>query len=68
MNGSSSRRIRQKIFISVVLGCLALAVGYTAWVILRAGPIAQAQAKGAPLPTASPNDLETLRLDPISSS
>ena len=64
MNGSSSRRIRQRIFISVVLGCLALAVGYTARVILRAGSNAQAHAKEAPLSTESPNDLETLQAGP----
>jgi len=62
MNAPSSRRIRQRIFISVVLGCLVLAVGYTARVILRAGSSTQAQR--APLPTESPNDLETLQAGP----
>ena len=64
MNRSRSRLKRTRIFTWVVLGCLALAVGYTSWVILRAGSNAQAQAKGAPLPTASPNDLETLQAGP----
>jgi hypothetical protein len=64
MNAPSSRRIRQRIFISVVLGCLVLAVGYTARVILRAGSSVQAESQGAPLPTESPNDLETIQAGP----
>jgi len=64
MKGSSSRKIRQRIFIWVVLGCLALAVGYTSWVVARAGASAQAEAQGTPLPTASRNDLETLQAGP----
>ena len=50
-----------RIFAWVVLGCLALAAGYTSWVIVRAGSSAQAQAQGPLLPTASQNDLETLQ-------
>ena len=47
MELSSSRQERQKIFMWVVLGCIAVGVGYTAWVILRANAgTAPVQAQG----------------------
>jgi hypothetical protein len=64
MNVSSSRKIRHRIFTWVVLGCLALAVGYTSWVVVRANSSAQAQAQGTLQPTASPNDLDRLQNGP----
>ncbi|HEU4746058.1 MAG TPA: hypothetical protein VFS61_12520 [Anaerolineales bacterium] len=64
MNGSSSRQTRQKIFTRVVLGCLALAVGYTAWVMIRASFNAQARAERTLPPTASLNDLKSLQSRP----
>ena len=63
MKPSNSRQGRQRMFIWVVVGCIALAVGYTAWVILRSGSSAQAQAQGA-LPAASPGDLEAIQRGP----
>ena len=36
MNPSISRQGRQKIFAVIVVCCVALAIGYTSWVILRA--------------------------------
>lgn len=36
MNPSLNRQGRQKIFLWILLGCIALAVGYTSWIILRA--------------------------------
>lgn len=53
---------RQRLFVWVVLGSIALAVGYTAWVILRAG--VQAQGQGTPLPIAGSNDLEAIQKGP----
>ena len=66
---SSSRQGRQKIFAWVVLGCIALAVGYTSRVILRANAgadLAQAQAQGqaTPLPIARTNELEAIQKGP----
>src|ERR1051325_6336203 len=56
---------RQKLFLWVVLGCVALAVGYTSWGILRANASASlAQAKITPLPMAGPSDLEALQSQP----
>jgi hypothetical protein len=64
MNPSSSRQGRQKIFVWVALGCLALAVGYTTWVILRANASAQAQEQGTRLSIAGPNELESFQKGP----
>ena len=44
MKASSSRESRRRIFLWIALGCLALAIGYTSWVVLRA------RAKPVPLP------------------
>ena len=61
---ASSSQIRRRIFTGVVLACLALAVGYTSWVIIRAKASAQVQAQEPLLPTSSLNDLETLQNGP----
>jgi len=63
-NSPTSRRGRQKIFLWVVLGCLALAVGYTARVFLRAGASAQAQGQGTPLPVAGADELQVIQSQP----
>lgn len=64
MNRPSSRPWRQKIFVLIVIGCLALAVGYTARVIQHTNASAQAQGQGSSLPVAGPNELETLQKGP----
>ena len=61
MNPSNSRQGHQRAFLWVVLGSLVLAVGYTAWVILRSGASAQAQG---PLPAAAPGDLAAIQSGP----
>ena len=56
---------RRRIFLWVVLGCIALAVGYTSWGILRANASAGlAQAQGAPRLIAQPSDLEAIQNGP----
>ena len=62
MNPSDSRQQRRKLFVWVVLGCIALGVGYTAWVILRAGSNA-AQANPQ-LPMAGPEELQAVQSGP----
>src|SRR5919108_4870129 len=67
MNSSISRQGRQKIFAWVVLGCIALAIGYTAWVIQRADAYAdhaQTQGQGAPLSIAGSNELKAIQKQP----
>jgi len=67
MNPSISRQGRQKIFAWVVLGCMALAIGYTSWVIQRADASAdhvQEQGKGTPLSIAGPDELEAIQKQP----
>ena len=68
MNPSFSRRQgRQKIFVWVVLACIALAVGYTSRVILRADAGAlqiQAGSPGTPLPIAGPDELAAIQNGP----
>jgi len=67
MKPSSSRQGRQRTFLWIVLGCIALAVGYTSWGILRAMARAdhvQAQGQGTPLSIARPNDLEAIQNQP----
>jgi hypothetical protein len=64
MNPSSNRQRRQRLFAWIVIGCIALAAGYTAWVILRAGPGA-AQGPTIPgLPAAGPADLQAIQSSP----
>jgi hypothetical protein len=67
MNPSISRQRRQNIFVWVVLGCIALAVGYTSWVILHgnasADPV-QAQDQGTPQPIAQPDELQVIQKKP----
>jgi len=69
MNPSISREWRQKLFAWVVLGCLALAVGYTVWIILRANTSptptqSQVQLQSTPERIASPEELETIQKNP----
>jgi hypothetical protein len=64
-NQSNSRQNRQRVFVWVVLGCIALAVGYTSWGILHAGAIAGlVQAQGTPQSIAQPSDLEAIQNRP----
>jgi hypothetical protein len=63
MKQSSSLQGRRKIFLWIVLGCLALAVGYTARGILRAGA-GGVQAQGGPLTTAEPGKLAAIQSGP----
>ena len=69
MNPSLSRQGRRKIFTWVLLGCIALAVGYTAWVILHADANrnhaqSQVQEQGTPQPIARPEELEAIQKGP----
>src|SRR5687768_4067024 len=69
MNPSISRQGRQKIFAWIVVGCIALAVGYTSWVILRAdsGLIdtqSQVEAQATLQPIARPEELQTIQKGP----
>ena len=67
MNPSISRKGRQKIFTWVVLGCMALAVGYTSWVIRRADARTnevQAGFQGTPLSIAGAKELEAIQKEP----
>ena len=65
MNPARNRTERRRIFLWVVLGCIALAVGYTSWGILRANASAGLmQAYGTPLPMAGPSDLEAIQNQP----
>jgi hypothetical protein len=61
MKQTNNRQGRQKIFLWIVLGCLALAVGYTARGILRAGASA---GQVAPLDIAAPGELATIQNGP----
>jgi hypothetical protein len=62
MNPSISRQRRQNIFVWVVLGCIALGIGYTSWVILRGNASADpVQAQGTPLPIAQPDELQAIQ-------
>ena len=62
---SRNRPERQRIFGWVLLGCIALAVGYTSWGILRANAGAGlVQAQETPLPMAGPGDLESIQSQP----
>jgi hypothetical protein len=67
MNPFINRQGRQKIFAGIVIGCIALAVGYTAWVIQRAdagvNPV-QAGSQGMPPSTGVPNELDTIQGQP----
>jgi hypothetical protein len=67
MEPSGSRQQRQKIFVWVLLGCIALAVGYTAWALLRgdvSSGLVQAQGQGTPLPIAGRAELEAIQSGP----
>jgi len=67
MNPSISRQQSRKIFAWVVVGCIALAVGYTSRVILRANASTmqiQAGSPGTPLPIAGREELEAIQRQP----
>jgi hypothetical protein len=69
MNPSISRQVRQKIFAWVALVCLALALGYTSWVILRAdagphGTQSEVQAQATPQSMARPEELQAIQNAP----
>lgn len=64
MKPSSNRGQRGKIFMWIVLGCIALAVGYTGWVIQRANASAALAEANPPLPVAGANELETIQSQP----
>jgi hypothetical protein len=64
MRTSGSRQQRQRTFLWVVFGCLALAIGYTSWVILRGNASAaqpQVGGQGTPLPIAGPHELQAIQ-------
>lgn len=63
MNPYPSRSARQKIFLWIVLAALALAIGYPAWVILRAGANA-GSARVSLQPPAHPEELEAIQKGP----
>jgi hypothetical protein len=67
MRPSSSRQQRHKTFLWVVLGCVALAIGYTSWVMLRGSASAaqlQVGGQGTPLPIAGPDELRAIQSGP----
>jgi len=71
MKSSNSRQGRRKIFVWIVLGCVALAVGYTSRVLLRANAEtihaqveAQAQGQVTPLSIAEQRELEAIQNQP----
>lgn len=56
---------RQKLFIWVVLACVALAVGYTVWSVSQAqAREGVSQAYGTQLPAAGPSDVASLQNQP----
>ena len=63
MSSSNSRQERGKLFMWVLLGSLAVAVGYTAWVIVRSNASA-AGAQMEPLVAASPEELKAIQSAP----
>ncbi|HEX5941790.1 MAG TPA: hypothetical protein VFY66_05900 [Anaerolineales bacterium] len=60
MNSSHSRQARQKTFLWILIGCIALAVGYTARVILR-GNARAALAKAVPQVVSGPEELKAVQ-------
>ena len=61
----SAMKPHQRTFLWIVLGCMALAVGYTSWGILRAkASAALVQAQGAPRSIAQASDLEAIQNGP----
>jgi WD40-like Beta Propeller Repeat len=63
MKPTKSREQRQKIFVWIVLGCVALAVGYTAWVIQRTAARA-ALAQAGPQPVAGADEIRAIQSGP----
>jgi dipeptidyl aminopeptidase/acylaminoacyl peptidase len=67
MSSSSSRQQRQRTFLWIAFGCVALAIGYTTWVVLRgSASVAQLQVggQGTPLPIAGPGELQAIQSGP----
>src|SRR5215212_5771498 len=67
MKRSSSRQGHRKLFLWVLVGCLALAVGYTTRGILRAGAgpgQLQVPAQGDPSTIAKPEELQAIHNGP----
>src|SRR5512138_518946 len=63
MEPGNNRQRRLKLFGWIALGCIALAISYTAWVILR-GNTQAAQPQGDALPVAGPDELAVLQTGP----
>ncbi|HEX2996602.1 MAG TPA: hypothetical protein VHP14_17380, partial [Anaerolineales bacterium] len=63
MEPVTSLQRRRKLFLWIALGCIALAIGYTSWVILR-GDIQAAQPEGDALPVAGAEELAALQTGP----
>ena len=63
MNPSNNRQTRQKTFVWILLGCVALAVGYTAWGILRSNASA-ALAQAVPQVVSAPEELQAIQKGP----
>ena len=62
---SSPRQGQQRIFLWILVGCIAFAVGYTSWGILRANASAGlVPAQGAPRSMAQPSDLDAIQKGP----
>ncbi len=67
MEPAINRQRNLKIFAGIALGCIALGIGYTYWVIQRADASidpAQAQPQGTPLPIARPEELQAIQSEP----
>jgi hypothetical protein len=60
MHPSNNRQTRQKTFVWILIGCIVLAVGYTAWVILR-GNTRAALAQAVPQVVAAPEELQAIQ-------
>jgi hypothetical protein len=66
MKASSPPQAHRRTFLWIVLSCIALAVGYTSWGILRAkASTALVRAQGAPRSIAQPGDLEAVQKGPM---
>lgn len=63
MQPAPSQPGRQRLFAGIVLSCIALAIGYTSWGILRANA-SHSQAQVTPLPTARLSDMEEMQNQP----
>jgi hypothetical protein len=67
MERAISREQRLRLFFWLVVGCIAVAVGYIFWVILRdqvSAALLQPDSQGSPLPIAQPYELEAIQNQP----